>query len=412
MPTARGDRRERGARARAPSGARPGRRSGRGRAADRRGRSPTTSTAPPPRSCRRWAIAPASRAPSTTRSPGSARCSRCSTTPTIEEIWINEPGRVFVARRGTSELTTLILTGDEVAELVERMLRTSGRRIDLSTPFVDATLPDGSRLHVVIPSITRRHMAVNIRKFVLGFNSLDELVGVGALTDQAARFLEASVVAGLNILVAGGTQSGKTTMLNALCGVIPGRERIVTVEEVFELQIARAGRRRHADAPAESRGHRRDPAAAAGERGAAHAPVAADRRRGAAGGMPRPARRAQQRAAGHVHAARELRARGAGQDVHPAAARRRERVGGVRRADRRHVGRSRRAPGHGRVAGSGGCARSSASPAASRPTPSRRPICSPSKRGRLERGDGYPPRPERYEAAGIDLLATLGPPVA
>ena len=158
--------------------------------------------------------------------------------PTIEEIWINEPGRVFVARRGRSELTTIILTSDEVAELVERMLRTTGRRIDLSTPFVDAMLPDGSRLHVVIPSITRRHMAVNIRKFVLGFTSMDELVAVNSLTEQAARFLEASVVAGLNILVAGSTQSGKTTLLNALCGAIPGRERIVTVEEVFELRVA------------------------------------------------------------------------------------------------------------------------------------------------------------------------------
>jgi pilus assembly protein CpaF len=158
--------------------------------------------------------------------------------PSIEEIWINEPGRVFVARRGRSELTTLILTADELAELVERMLRTTGRRIDLSTPFVDAMLPDGSRLHVVIPSITRRHMAVNIRKFVLGLTSLDELVAVGSLTEQAARFLEATVVAGLNVLVAGGTQSGKTTMLNALCGTIPGRERVVTVEEVFELQVA------------------------------------------------------------------------------------------------------------------------------------------------------------------------------
>jgi pilus assembly protein CpaF len=80
-------------------------------------------------------------------------------------------------------------------------------------------------------------MAVNIRKFVLGLTSLDELVGIGSITDQAARFLEASVAAGLNILVAGGTQSGKTTMLNALCGAIPGRERVVTVEEVFELQL-------------------------------------------------------------------------------------------------------------------------------------------------------------------------------
>lgn len=156
--------------------------------------------------------------------------------PSIEEIWINEPGRVFVARRGRSELTTLVLTAEEVAQLVERMLRTSGRRLDLSTPFVDSMLPDGSRLHVVIPSITRRHMAVNIRKFVLGLGSLEELVSVGSLSEQAARFLDASVVAGLNVLVAGGTQSGKTTMLNALCNAIPARERIVTVEEVFELQ--------------------------------------------------------------------------------------------------------------------------------------------------------------------------------
>jgi pilus assembly protein CpaF len=157
--------------------------------------------------------------------------------PTIEEIWINEPGRVFVARRGRSELTTVILTADELSELVERMLRTSGRRIDLSTPFVDASLPDGSRLHVAIPNITRKHIAVNIRKFVMTLNSLDELVTLGSLPGNAARFLEAAVVSGLNILVAGGTQAGKTTMLNALCAAIPARDRVVTVEEVFELHV-------------------------------------------------------------------------------------------------------------------------------------------------------------------------------
>jgi pilus assembly protein CpaF len=157
--------------------------------------------------------------------------------PTIEEIWINEPGRVFIARRGRSELTTLILTAEQVAELVERMLRPAGRRIDLSTPFVDAMLPDGSRLHVVIPNITRRHMAVNIRKFAVGLRSVDQLVAAGTLTEQAARFLECSVVAGLNVLVAGGTQAGKTTLLNALCGAIPARERVVSVEEVFELSL-------------------------------------------------------------------------------------------------------------------------------------------------------------------------------
>ncbi len=157
--------------------------------------------------------------------------------PTVEEIWINEPAKVFVARAGRSELTTTVLTADQVADLVERMLRTSGRRIDLSLPFVDSMLPDGSRLHVVIPDITRRHMAVNIRKFVLRAHGLDELVGLSSLTPQAARFLEAAVVAGLNIIVSGGTQAGKTTMLNCLCAAIPPRERVVTAEEVFELQV-------------------------------------------------------------------------------------------------------------------------------------------------------------------------------
>jgi pilus assembly protein CpaF len=155
----------------------------------------------------------------------------------IEEIWINEPGRVFVARRGRSELTTTILRPDEVRDLVERMLKSSGRRVDLSTPFVDASLPDGSRLHVVIPDITRRDWAVNIRKFVVTANSLDELVDLGSLTAHAARFLEAAVCAGLNIIVAGGTQAGKTTLLNCLGAAIPARERVVTCEEVFEIRL-------------------------------------------------------------------------------------------------------------------------------------------------------------------------------
>jgi pilus assembly protein CpaF len=158
--------------------------------------------------------------------------------PLVEEIWINAPGRVFVARRGRSELTNTILADVEVRDLVEKMLKSSGRRVDLSTPFVDAMLPDGSRLHVVIPDITRQHWAINVRKFVLTANSLDELVTLGSLTVQAARFLEACVVAGLNIIVAGGTQAGKTTLLNCIATGIPARERVITCEEVFELRLA------------------------------------------------------------------------------------------------------------------------------------------------------------------------------
>ncbi len=155
----------------------------------------------------------------------------------VEEVWINEPGRVFVARRGRSELTTTILTEPQVRDLVEKMLKSTGRRVDLSTPFVDAMLPDGSRLHVVIPDITRQHWSVNIRKFVVSAGTLKELVGLGTLTAQAAVFLEAAVVAGLNVIVAGGTQAGKTTMLNCLAGAIPARERVITCEEVFELKL-------------------------------------------------------------------------------------------------------------------------------------------------------------------------------
>jgi pilus assembly protein CpaF len=157
--------------------------------------------------------------------------------PKVEEIWVNSPDRVFVARAGQSELTTTILTADEVRDLVERMLRSSGRRVDLSSPFVDATLPDGSRLHVVIPDITRDHWHLNVRKFVVRADHLDDLVRLGTLTRSAATFLEAAVVSGLNILVAGGTQAGKTTLLGCLAAAIPARERVVTCEEVFELKI-------------------------------------------------------------------------------------------------------------------------------------------------------------------------------
>jgi pilus assembly protein CpaF len=157
--------------------------------------------------------------------------------PHVEEIWINEPGKVFVARDGIPELTTTILTSDQVRDLVERMLKPSGRRVDLSSPFVDATLADGSRLHVVIPDITRAHWAVNIRKFVVKADQLEDLVRLGTLTGQAASFLAAATASGLNILVAGGTQAGKTTLLNCLAAAIPGRDRVVTCEEVFELRL-------------------------------------------------------------------------------------------------------------------------------------------------------------------------------
>jgi len=156
----------------------------------------------------------------------------------VEEIWINAPDRVFVARGGVSELTGVELSDSDVRDLVERMLQSSGRRVDLSSPFVDASLPDGSRLHVVIPDITQRHWSVNVRKFSQRIRDLQRLVALGSISQQAAEFLRMCVLAGNNILVSGATQSGKTTLLGALLSSARPSDRIVTVEETFELDLA------------------------------------------------------------------------------------------------------------------------------------------------------------------------------
>ncbi|QRV01687.1 CpaF family protein [Arcanobacterium phocisimile] len=158
--------------------------------------------------------------------------------PEIEEIWINEPGKVFVARGGRSELTTVMLNDQQVRDLVERMLRASGRRLDLSSPFVDAALHTGERLHVAIPDITRRHWSVNIRKYIVRPRRLTDLAQQGVLSTATARFLDAAVDSGLNIVVSGATQAGKTTFLGALLGAVPAGERIITAEEVFELNLS------------------------------------------------------------------------------------------------------------------------------------------------------------------------------
>ena len=158
--------------------------------------------------------------------------------PAIEEIWLNSPSQVFCARNGRSELTTIVLSDTEVRGIVERMLVSSGRRLDMSTPFVDALLPDGSRLHVVIPSVTRAHWAINIRKFVAKAYDLQGLVALGSLTQQAADFLDAAIASGLNVVASGATGAGKTTLLRCLARSVGPRERVVTIEEVFELNLA------------------------------------------------------------------------------------------------------------------------------------------------------------------------------
>jgi len=157
--------------------------------------------------------------------------------PTVEEVWINAPDRVFIAREGLSERLPLTLTDSQVRDLVERMLHATGRRVDLSQPFVDASLPDGSRLHVVIPDITRRHWAVNVRKFLPAYRDLNRLVAAGSITTEGAAILRAAMVDGRSILVSGATHAGKTTLLSALIAAAPAHHRIVTVEETFELAV-------------------------------------------------------------------------------------------------------------------------------------------------------------------------------
>lgn len=154
----------------------------------------------------------------------------------IEEIWINSPSQIFIARNGRSEITTLILNTSEVKELIDRALLWSGRRLDLAHPFVDARLPDGSRLHVAIPEITAEHWAINIRKHTSRKMSLEQLAEKGLFSKETAETLREAVQAGLNILVSGATQAGKTTLLNALVSATPRSMRVITIEEVFELK--------------------------------------------------------------------------------------------------------------------------------------------------------------------------------
>ena len=155
---------------------------------------------------------------------------------TVEEIWINSPDSVFVSIRGVTQKTDINLSEQEVRQLVEKMLRDSGRRLDKSEPFVDATLADGSRLHVVIPEVTRKDWAVNIRKFPTEVYSLSDLVSNQSLSSELAGYLKKQFEAGRNILISGATQAGKTTILCALLDLGAHTERLITVEETFEIR--------------------------------------------------------------------------------------------------------------------------------------------------------------------------------
>jgi pilus assembly protein CpaF len=156
----------------------------------------------------------------------------------ITEIMVNGPKNVYIERAGKLERTSATFEGDEHAmRIIDRIVAPLGRRIDESSPMVDARLPDGSRVNAVIPPISLVGPTVTIRKFSKVPLTIQDLINFGSVTPEAVEFLRACVVARINVVISGGTGSGKTTLLNVLSGFIPNDERIVTIENAAELQL-------------------------------------------------------------------------------------------------------------------------------------------------------------------------------
>jgi len=157
---------------------------------------------------------------------------------TITEVMINGPKKIFVERKGKLQLTNVQFHDDaHLMTIIERIVSPLGRRIDEASPLVDARLSDGSRVNAIVPPLSLIGPCVTIRKFTKNPLSIDNLVGFGSLSEEMAEFLEACVKARLNIMVSGGTGSGKTTTLNVLSSFIPDDERIVTIEDAAELRL-------------------------------------------------------------------------------------------------------------------------------------------------------------------------------
>lgn len=156
----------------------------------------------------------------------------------ITEIMVNGPRTIFVEQKGKLKLTDIHFYDEShLMNIIERILTPIGRRVDESSPLVDARLADGSRVNIIIPPLSLIGPAVTIRKFSKNAFSMNDLVNFGTLGDNMALFLEACVKARLNILVSGGTGSGKTTTLNAMSAFIPSDDRIVTIEDAAELRL-------------------------------------------------------------------------------------------------------------------------------------------------------------------------------
>jgi pilus assembly protein CpaF len=159
--------------------------------------------------------------------------------PLITEIMVVDPRTIYIEREGDMKVTGLRFTDDEsVRSALERIVTPLGRRIDESSPMLDARLPDGSRVNAVIPPLALRGTCITIRKFAKDRWTGADLVGFGTMTDRMERFLARSVTVRKNIVVSGGTGTGKTTLLNVLSSAIPARERVVTIEDSAELRLS------------------------------------------------------------------------------------------------------------------------------------------------------------------------------
>jgi pilus assembly protein CpaF len=156
----------------------------------------------------------------------------------ISEVMVNHPDTIFYEKEGRLYLSSVRFRDDQhIMRIVERIVAPLGRRVDESSPMVDARLPDGSRVNIIIPPVAPKSPTVTIRKFRTDKMTINDLVATGALTNELGEFFRACVQAKLNVLISGGTGSGKTTMLNALSSFIPDTERIVTIEDPTELQL-------------------------------------------------------------------------------------------------------------------------------------------------------------------------------
>jgi len=157
---------------------------------------------------------------------------------TITEIMVNGPKNVYIERKGKLHRVPVTFeNNDHVMRVIDRIVAPLGRRIDESSPYVDARLPDGSRVNAVIPPISLVGPTLTIRKFSKNPITIDQLIQFGSITHEAVQFLKACVEARLNVLISGGTGSGKTTLLNIMSGFIPNDERIITIENAAELQL-------------------------------------------------------------------------------------------------------------------------------------------------------------------------------